>query len=333
MKAVRGLVSDLVERRLWPVALLLLAGVVATPVVLAKGGPSEQAAAPPPASAPALAGSGSSVVVDEPGAADPRRARKLVGRLKDPFASAGLDGGAKQSGSRTPGSVAPVAPSGPPSPTPAPGAPGGGSVAPPSSGGGIPTPQPVLTYTYWTADLRMTRAGRPTAAAKRNAPRYLPLPSPGKPAVLFAGVLNHGRSAGFLVSSFADVEGGTCRPRRSQCGLLQLKPGSTATIAVADAQGHLEHYHLELLHLDRHTTTDAAEANRMLQRVSTEGLCVLQGAGGTFGALIVDPEDGSYTVKSPASSECVKTAAGRRARARGGAWYEHRVPAGAIEQP
>ncbi len=38
MTTLRNIWADLVEKRLWPVAVLLAAGLLAVPVVLAKGG-------------------------------------------------------------------------------------------------------------------------------------------------------------------------------------------------------------------------------------------------------------------------------------------------------
>ena len=54
MKAfVLDLWHDLREKRLWPVAVLLLAGLVAVPVLLAK--PAEDPSPPPAMKAPAAA--------------------------------------------------------------------------------------------------------------------------------------------------------------------------------------------------------------------------------------------------------------------------------------
>jgi hypothetical protein len=81
---------QLVQRRLWPVAVLLLAALVAVPVVLAKDpaapAPVSQPAEEPP-SAQDLAVSGDPVVAIA-SVEDRGRRRRVLGSRKDPFAPA-----------------------------------------------------------------------------------------------------------------------------------------------------------------------------------------------------------------------------------------------------
>jgi len=64
MKILRNIYEDLLERRLWPVALVLLLALLAVPVVLAKSAGPAPAPTPPPALAgvPVAAGSMTSFV-------------------------------------------------------------------------------------------------------------------------------------------------------------------------------------------------------------------------------------------------------------------------------
>ena len=82
MSLLRGIWSDLVDKRLWPVALVLVVAVVAIPVLLHKQ--ADKVAGPSAASAaavPRLPAAGSSISLNQ-GAAE----RLLVGgRLHDPF--------------------------------------------------------------------------------------------------------------------------------------------------------------------------------------------------------------------------------------------------------
>jgi hypothetical protein len=93
MSHVRTLVSDLVERRLWPVALLLAVALAAVPVVLGRGGGDASTAALPPAPATGAgtaagtgAGEKAGITIDTSVPA----VRDRPGRLRNPFKSAAV---------------------------------------------------------------------------------------------------------------------------------------------------------------------------------------------------------------------------------------------------
>jgi hypothetical protein len=93
MSHVRTLVSDLVERRLWPVALLLAVALAAVPVVLGRGGGDASTAALPAAPATGTAsGAGTAgaekaeITIDTSVPA----VRDRPGRLRNPFKSAAV---------------------------------------------------------------------------------------------------------------------------------------------------------------------------------------------------------------------------------------------------
>src|SRR4051794_33495461 len=90
MPFLRNILKDLVDKRLWPVALLLVGALVAVPVVLGRSG--GDTAAPPPApiadAAPGSAAAGSSVnraavSLDT----EPSDRRHLDGKVRDPFSA------------------------------------------------------------------------------------------------------------------------------------------------------------------------------------------------------------------------------------------------------
>ena len=84
---VRNLVQDLVERRLWPVALLLAVALAAVPVVLGRGGGDAASTAALPAAPAAGAGTGTAekaqITIDTSVPA----VRDRAGRLRNPFKS------------------------------------------------------------------------------------------------------------------------------------------------------------------------------------------------------------------------------------------------------
>src|SRR3954447_19560374 len=87
MSFLRSLLKDLVDKRLWPVALLLVAALAAVPMLIGHlaGGTPTTAAAPAPAATPRDAGTSAQASV--PLDPEPSDARHDDGRLRDPFKS------------------------------------------------------------------------------------------------------------------------------------------------------------------------------------------------------------------------------------------------------
>ena len=252
---------DLRAKRLWPVALVLLAGIVAVPFVLAKKA-EEPAVAPPAPAADAqkpesegpaeLAevkledlgqGSGSSLsAFDDPSnpfAPPP----KVLNRIRD---EADGDGAPADSGS--------VGGSGAGSPAPkiegdvnfniggsgsgggagadtGAGDTGGGSTGDTGDPGDTPAP-PVdggektttVSYTY-VADVTFRVNNR---RRKIKAMEKLDiLPDRANPLLIFLGVTENAGNAVFLVDSTLKAAGeGSCKPSNSECAFLYLGPGS-----------------------------------------------------------------------------------------------------------
>jgi hypothetical protein len=254
---VQDLWHDLRAKRLWPVALVLLAGIVAVPLVLAKK--AEQPAAPPPPAPEAQTqepesegpaelaevkledlgqGSGSSLsAFDDPSnpfAPPP----KVLERMKEEeeegtAAPAGSGSGAGSgAGSLSPGSEGEVSLGG--------GSGGGGAgtdtgsvdtgdtggdtgetPAPPVDGDEKPT---TVNYTY-VADVTFRTNNR---RRKIKAMEKLDiLPDRANPLLIFLGVTESAGNAVFLVDSTLKAVGeGSCKPSKSECAFLYLGPGS-----------------------------------------------------------------------------------------------------------
>ena len=221
----------LVQRKLWPVAILLVAAAVAVPKLLAK----EPAV---PVASVAAAKSGDSTLATEPIvalASDGDRAarRKVLGSPKNPF---------KPNATPTPTPD--------PSPVPTQATPpdttsttGGTPVTTPgSTPGATPAPgftTPLLPVTpkrkYELFELAV-RFGPSDAdqPPRRNVKRLQALPSSDEPVLIYLGVLKDHKTAVFIVDSGVVAQGdGTCKPSRTTCETIRLKEGETEFLDVA----------------------------------------------------------------------------------------------------
>jgi hypothetical protein len=239
---------DLREKRLWPVAALLLAALVATPVVLSKKAeepepvPATAAVATAEAKKPegpaALAnvkleelakGSGSSLSSFDPRNpfAPPRKALEAARRQAEgssvsapstatsagPVSNAG-SGGSTGGGSAgvdvTPGSVGGTVPE------------VGGYTPPSGTGGGEEAKAPEYTY---VVDVTF-RANDRTRTVK-GLRKLDMLPDAESPLLIFMGVTEKAGNAVFMVDSTLQAAGeGACKPSVAKCASLYLGPGS-----------------------------------------------------------------------------------------------------------
>jgi hypothetical protein len=234
--------QDLREKRLWPVAALLVIALVAIPVLLIKPakepGPA-QAAAPAKHKVPALtpisdaarAGEGSGLGVFDK--TDPFVPPKSVlAASSDTSATAGStvstssSAGASTAGT---GSSSESESSGGGSTTTTPG--DGGTTGGGDTGGGGTT---TVKYTY-VVDATFTRDGHTRHV--EGMKRLEMLPSESSPLLLFLGVDSGADNAVFLVDSSLDASGeGQCSPSDSECGVMSLGAGSVEEFT--DGDGH-----------------------------------------------------------------------------------------------
>jgi hypothetical protein len=254
---------DLRAKRLWPVAVVLVAGIVAVPFVLAKKAEEPTVAAPAPAAeAEASKADGpaelAEVKLEELGQGtgsslssfkDPSNPfappRKVLDRISaeaegDDAGGAGGDAGSGSGGDVTVkggslggGVGADDAPADTGSADTGGGSTGGGDI-----GGDTgdtedtPAPPPVdggektttVNYTY-VADVTFRANNR---RHKIEALEKLDiLPDRANPLLIFLGVTANAGNAVFLVESTLDAAGeGSCKPSRSNCAFLYLGPGS-----------------------------------------------------------------------------------------------------------
>jgi len=233
---------DLREKRLAPVAVVLLLGLVAVPVLLAKPaenpGPAPVVAAPKPADREALAaltkvklgndevGKGSTLGVFDPD--NPFKPPK--GAIKK--ATTGV------SGSAGPDTGGPSTPSGGSPSTPD--TTGGGGVTSPGApnvptnpgtgGGGTST----TVYKY-VVDLTFTANGRTRHI--KGMEKLDMLPNESSPLLIFMGVTPKGGDAVFLVDSTLEAAGeGRCKPSEAECAFAYIGAGSRYMFSDADGK-------------------------------------------------------------------------------------------------
>ncbi|HEX4805029.1 MAG TPA: hypothetical protein VFU94_03930 [Conexibacter sp.] len=291
MRAVRDLFGELVQRRLWPIAVLLAVGLVAVPVVLAKHGAAPQVGpdAPPPPPAAIGAAPGASGGQSEPivsAAASPDSGAPLRGQAKDPFVQQHVPPRVTSTSTAT---AAPGA-SGKPS-----GTTGGGSN--PGSGGTAPAPRP-KTYVYASVDVQFGRAGSPLREIK-DVPRLAPLPSASHPIVIFMGTRSDHETAVFMLSTDVKAQGdGRCVPSTKTCEAIELRRDGVALLDVTADDGSVTQYELDLTDVALHTTTSRAIANAAFARASSAGRRLLHHSAATVSlarALRWSPSAGVLT--------------------------------------
>jgi hypothetical protein len=219
---------DLKEKRLWPVAVVLAAALVAVPVLLAKPASTPPAAAPVATAAGAkpdvlkqlakvklgddLPGDGSTLGVFDPG--DPFKPPK--GAIKAQSDGTSTDNGPNSGDtSATPGTD----PGGTTGGTTSPGGSPGGT---PNTGGGTTT---TTTPYKYVVDLTFTANGRTRHI--KGMEKLEMLPNENAPLLIFVGVTPKGSDAVFLVDSTLEAAGeGRCKPSEAECAFALIGAGS-----------------------------------------------------------------------------------------------------------
>ncbi|MDQ6816413.1 MAG: hypothetical protein M3018_03265 [Actinomycetota bacterium] len=305
MSALTAFIAELRERRLWPVVVVLLAGIVAVPVVLAKGAAPTSTPSPPPSGLPVSSNPGKPSVslARTPTAIPPH------GPGRDPFTP--LFGTAAQAFTSTPsipssspGSASPgvstasgggggngSAPLGPVTPTTTPPTTTTTPTTPPTptttptDSGPAPAPDPAPTGLTATEAYHITLAitnrggGLDTISPLE---RLSVLPSRRHPLLVELGVSRGGRRVLFAVQPGAVVKGpGQCTPGPIDCQILSLRRGQTETLSSAD--GAVSHVLLAVTAVTTGHYPSAAAARKARRTASAQGRKLLRGS--TLSAL------------------------------------------------
>jgi hypothetical protein len=289
--------KQLVERKLWPIALLLVAALVAVPVLLTKK--ADDTGPLPTATASVPAGqSATEPVVALADAQKTDSLRAVLGDRKDPFRPAQVHRVPKADDGLT-------ANAGEPTTVDSGGSTGGDSTGGTTVGGGdtvttpevTPTPAPPKpTFDLFSLEVRFG----PTDGqlVSRNVKRLTGLPGGVNPAVLYLGLLNDHKTAVFLVDAGVNVLGdGKCDPRPENCQTLTLKQGETEFLTRGEQQWELD---LVDIHVKR--TDDAKAARRARSAEARNGRTVARRMG-------AGRADYRYDAKSGALAKVARRAA------------------------
>lgn len=310
MSELRRIAEDLVDKRLWPVALVLVVALVAIPLLIGGGseGPGDSRLAATPAVGAVEAAAPTVELVGPPAV------RTRPGKLRDPFR-------------RTKKAKAAEAPSGSSAKQPStadakPGAAktgaaktGGASTKPPAGAAKSTSPRPARTVPPPAVASLASRSVYETAAHfsggnhdyEHPLDRLAVLGDKANPAALYLGVSRGGEYAVFLLGPGATAGGddGACIVADT-CRAIGLRNGDVLEIEVAAADRPARRYKLEVTSLRRVAKATTSAAHRERLRVADGGREALKSfaldapTAATLGQLRYGPLTGTVAlVRSP----------------------------------
>ncbi|MCW2983303.1 MAG: hypothetical protein JWR63_873 [Conexibacter sp.] len=279
MSFFKNVLHDLVEKRLWPVAIALVAALVAVPIVLGGSTASNTGAAT--AGVPGTTTNGLAnhrdaaraqvVSLEEQAAGKVQRA----GALKNPFVqhhqpklaktvtqavnttksiADSLSGKSSDGGASTGGtSPTTTTPAKTPSTTPT-------------------TPAKKDTNPDDTYRVKLTFGEVGAEKTYDNVARLTPLPSSDNPFFVYLGLAADQKSAIFLVDADAVPSGdGTCQPSDDECEQVQLKAGDVEFFDLQSGTAGVVQYQLTLDSIKKVTASSKATAAAAHARESKAG--------------------------------------------------------------
>jgi len=257
--AVSNLWRQLVQRRLLPVAILLIAALAAVPLLLAKD--ADPVPAPPPAQVDTKSELAETPIVTAAVAGERIKRRKVLGAAKNPFAVPVEPAEADAPPAADPGGTTPDAPK--PDAGSVGAAPGAGS--PPSSGAPVaPTvpDEPAPAPKKYAPEELTVRFGGSDDAKRESVKRLQPLPSAELPVLIYMGVLKDGKTAEFMLDAGVTAVGdGECHPSPDECETIRLRVGETEFLDVVDESGNVaQQFQLDLLKIHNVKQRDFAAA-------------------------------------------------------------------------
>jgi hypothetical protein len=285
MSFLKNVLHDLVEKRLWPVAIALIVALIAVPIVL--GGSSDAGTGGTEvASLPATNGLANHrdvaradvVSLEEQAAGGVRRA----GKVRNPFVQhhqpKAVDQTVTDAVNATKGiaealggATAPDTSSGssgattPPASAPAPSKPAEGDTQSKTDSSAADT---------YRVKLKFGEAG--AEKTYDNVARLTPLPSSDNPFFVYLGLKDDQKTAIFLVDADAVPSGdGTCQPSEAECEQVELKAGETEFFDLQSGTAGLIQYQLDMVSIEKAkaaTTAKAAQAHARESRAGREYL-------------------------------------------------------------
>jgi hypothetical protein len=226
---------QLVRRRLWPVAVLLIAALAAVPVLLARDPApvSEPSTTETPAATAEVDDSLAEPVVAKAAPEDRGRRRRVLGARKDPFEPAPPPKVKKTVKKRV--AKAPVTSTGAPTNG------SGVSVGSPVTPTPVVPAVPVKPKKVYEKDSLIVRFGDATSdnLERINLKKLAGLPdgADSEPLLVYLGLTKNGKKAKFLVDAGLEATGdGTCKPHPSSCETIELAKGETEFFDLVDPE-------------------------------------------------------------------------------------------------
>jgi hypothetical protein len=317
MNLVKDTLRELVERRLWPLAVLLLVAAVAAPMLL-KSQPEE----PVTPAANAVTSEGAGGISIEPlvaASVDTQGDRRVLGARKDPFRPTGeqprADSGPSPDPSTSPNPSTSSNPGsgstgGPPAGDPKGGgfSGGGGSsplpdgpIGPASPPESTPAPAPAAPETPEPTFDLYSLTVRVDDGERQNLKRLDPLLSLEDPAIIYLGLLEAEKTAVFLLDEGVTADGdGSCHPSPENCQRVHLREGETEFFTRAALEGVGEggaaaepvEFQLEVLDIKTKKTASAGTARAARAAASTSGRRALRSRVSRMGRLRYDLRTG-----------------------------------------
>jgi hypothetical protein len=310
MSVLTSMIKELRERKLWPIAVLLIVALVAVPVLLSKQAPTNLVTPEPNAALPYSSGTTLPAISIKttPGNS------KLPGKGRDPFtpyhvgqsttatvasvpasttstgsSGTGSTGASTGTGSTSSSGAGATGSTPSTTATPAPTTPSPAPTTPPK-----PAPTGLEATQSYEVSLAITT---PSGGLNTIDPleRLSVMPSVKQPLLTELGVLQGGKQVVFVVEPGAVVSGpATCTPGPIDCEIITLSPGQTEGVSQQTPTGSTP---VALFAVDAISAADhpsVAAADQARRAASEAGRELL--ANTTFGALSLfqyDPSVGA----------------------------------------
>lgn len=276
MSFFKNVLHDLVEKRLWPVAIALVAALVAVPIVL--GGGSSDAGAP----ATDVAASTTNGLANHRDVAreavvslEDQAAGKVdrSGKVRDPFVQHHQPKPVKVVVAKTTSTPAPSSET-----TAATGGTGDSSTptTPAPAKPTTPAKKPTVSADAYRVKLSFGEVG--AEKSYDNVARLTPLPSSDNPFFVYLGIEGDDvKSAVFLISADAVANGdGTCKPSATDCQQVVMQAGDTEFFDLQSGTAGVVQYELDLKSIKKYTAASTASAAVARARESKAGREVLR---------------------------------------------------------
>jgi hypothetical protein len=270
MSFLKNVLSDLVEKRLWPVAIALVAALVAVPIVL--GGSSPTSATPATDLATSTNGLANhrDVAREQVVSLEEQASGKIErsGKVRDPFVQHHQPKPVKVVVAKTPAAA--------PSSTSTSSTGGTGDSSTPTTTTPPTTPAKPKTdaspsVNAYRVSLSFGEVG--TEKKYDNVARLTPLPSSDNPFFVYLGIEGDDtKSAVFLITADAVPNGdGTCQPSADDCQQIVMHAGDTEFFDLQSGTAGVVQYELDLKSIKKYTAASKASAARAHARESKAG--------------------------------------------------------------